>query len=323
MTEAPELSIGGGGSVTMMSKRSSASSRWFRPSAMITRPFGFGEHRRGVRVVVAEHRRDRRDELHGVGPEAGDQRGPERRAHPEGHDQRALGLRPGDQRQDRHQLGVDGQQRHRRAADPQLRRAADLAGLDGRDLVLPGLEELPALVGDARLVGLDEEPGPAWPARRSRSRRRRRPPAERDPARPRPGARGRCPSAALIGGQHDDDRGRAERRHEDERDRRGCRGSRPSCSSPSRQPGRRPAWPRVVAQQRRRGREGEPHHERHRQDDQDAEPNRAPTDSRGRAGSSDARLRRSRGSGRPREDRDGDLRSRGPGRDPRSAAGRR
>ena len=41
MTETPELSIGGGGSVTMMSYRWSVSSTWFRPSAMITCPFGF------------------------------------------------------------------------------------------------------------------------------------------------------------------------------------------------------------------------------------------------------------------------------------------
>ena len=40
MTETPELWIGGGGSVTMMSKASATSSRWFRPSATMTRPFG-------------------------------------------------------------------------------------------------------------------------------------------------------------------------------------------------------------------------------------------------------------------------------------------
>ena len=95
MTEAPELSIGGGGSVTMMSNRSSVSSRWFRPSVTITWPFGFAEDRVGVGVVVAEHLGTLRHELDRVGPQAGDQRAAERRAHPERHDERPLRIAAG------------------------------------------------------------------------------------------------------------------------------------------------------------------------------------------------------------------------------------
>ena len=45
----------------------------------------------------------------------GDQRRAERRPHPEGDDQGPFRLRSGDERQDRHELGVDRQQGHRRA----------------------------------------------------------------------------------------------------------------------------------------------------------------------------------------------------------------
>ena len=90
MTDTPELWIGGGGSVTMMSNCSSTSSRWLRPSAIMSSPVRVGEHRVRVVVVVAEHRRDRRHELDGIRPQAGDQRGPVRGSHPERHDERAF-----------------------------------------------------------------------------------------------------------------------------------------------------------------------------------------------------------------------------------------
>ena len=67
----PELSIGGGGSVTMMSNRSSVSSRWFRPSATITRPARVGQDGVGIGVVPAgTSPGTRRDELDGIGPQA-------------------------------------------------------------------------------------------------------------------------------------------------------------------------------------------------------------------------------------------------------------
>ena len=95
MTEAPELSIGGGGSVTMMSNRSSVSSRWFRPSAMMTRPSGSARTVVGIGVVEAEHVGDGRDQLDDIGLQAGDERRPERRPHPERDDQGALRIRAG------------------------------------------------------------------------------------------------------------------------------------------------------------------------------------------------------------------------------------
>ena len=81
----------------------------------------------------------------------------EGRPHPERDDQRALRVRAGDERQDRHQLGVDGQQRHRRAGHPQL----------GREWIWPAWTDAisssvdakswPPADPDVRLVRLDED----------------------------------------------------------------------------------------------------------------------------------------------------------------------
>ena len=100
-------------------------------------PVRVGEDVGGVVVVAAEHRRARDGhELDDVGCRPAISAAAERGAHAEGDDERPRRIRPRDERQDRHELGVDGQQGHRGARDPELRRRADLAGLDRGDLVL-------------------------------------------------------------------------------------------------------------------------------------------------------------------------------------------
>ena len=145
----------------------------------------------GVRVVVAEHVDDRRDELDRLDVQAGDQRRPVARPHPERDDQRLLRVRVRHQRQDRHELGVDRQQRHRRPGDPQLGRAADLSRLDRGDLVLGGREQ-PAV----RL--LRSSARSAAPARRAPARPPRSPARRSRRDRAVTVARGAAMSASAI-----------------------------------------------------------------------------------------------------------------------------
>ena len=80
------------------------------------------EDRARVGVEVAEHQRDRRDELDRVGLEAGDQRRRGRRSPSRTRrSARVFDVRPEHERQDRHELRVDREQRHRRPGHPQLR----------------------------------------------------------------------------------------------------------------------------------------------------------------------------------------------------------
>ena len=104
-------------------------------------PVGLREDRRRVRVEVAEHRRHGRHQLHRVRLQPGDHRAAEGRAHAERHDEDVRGLGPQDERQDRHELGVDREQRHRGPRHPQLPRA-ERPRLDRRDLVLARREDL-------------------------------------------------------------------------------------------------------------------------------------------------------------------------------------
>ncbi len=87
----------------------------------MTWPFG-SARTCAASVEPAEHLRHGRHELDGVGPSPAISAVAERRAHPERDRQRAVrDSGPEDERQDRHELGVDRQQRHRRAGDPELR----------------------------------------------------------------------------------------------------------------------------------------------------------------------------------------------------------
>ncbi len=92
MTEAPELSIGGGGSVTMMSKRLAAQLQVVAAVGHDDPAVGVSAVGLGIGVVVAEHVEHGRHELDRLGMQPGDERGPVGRAHPERDDQRVLGL---------------------------------------------------------------------------------------------------------------------------------------------------------------------------------------------------------------------------------------
>ncbi len=143
-------------------------------------PVGVGQDRRRVVVVDPEHRRHRRDELDRLRLQSGDERAAVGRAHPERDGGGRLRRRAGDQRQDRHQLRVDGQERHRGTRHPEVLGAVPVEPRPGPTRSRP------------RRSG-----GPFRPSARSgrptgrRSTRRRRRPR-------RPGRRARHPRSAIA-----------------------------------------------------------------------------------------------------------------------------
>ena len=276
-----------------------------------------GQDLRGIGVVVAEHLRHAGHEFDGVRREPVDERPAERRPHPEGDDERVVAGRSGDDRQDRHELGVDGQQRHRRAGDPQLRRRVDLAGLDGRDLVLARLEQASADRRDVRLVRLDEDTRPDG----GRDDDDRDEGADRgDPATGRPGARD--PGRARCRDSRSTSASPATRTGEPSNGMSTKGTSRlprmaPTVFVASSPPDSRAGVGGVVREQRRRGREGDAERDRDRQDDQHGRPDQR-----------DERVDRlARMSGRaarrgPARARPAPARPRSPGSPPAAGAGR-
>ena len=217
-----------------------------------------------------------RHELDGVGLDAGVQRGPERGPHPERDREPAVRVGPQHQRQDRHQLGVDGDQRHRRPVDPQLR-VAEPAGHDGGDLVLGrgehrallGLDQPGRRVGERRAPHEGDDDDDHEPGRDDRPGR-----PERRADRARPGEQVRADDD-VDDREDGEGRGRPDQRDDEEREheRRHDRARRVDGEQGA---GGRSLGPRLVAEQRGRRREREAHDDRGRQDDEGRGPGEVP-----------------------------------------------
>ena len=217
MTDAPELSIGGGGSVTMMSNRSvgRAPGGFGRPRRSRARSGPPGPRPRPGSTSRTSCGTDGTSSTASVLRPAISARA-ERVPIPNATTSARFDVRPGDERQDRHELRVDGEQRHRRAGDPQLRGRRfwpawtdAISSSSRRTACRPSTGSAPRSAA---------RPCPGACTRR-RSPRPRRPTAgggatlrgwpEREQDRRRP----HWSSASTH-----DDRRRADRRHQDERD---------------------------------------------------------------------------------------------------------
>ena len=151
-------------------------------------------------------------------------------------------------------------------------RRADLAGLDRRDLVLGRGEERPVLARRCR---------PRSAARRAPAGRRASPTSDHDhradrQRRQRPSAatidaRGPMPSATLPTARTTMIAGEPMRRHQHERDEQAA-DDRADRVDREQRPGFAAGGAGVVAEQDRRGREGDAQHDRHGQDDEQRRP---------------------------------------------------
>ena len=94
----------------------------------------------GIAVEPGKHVDNARDELDRVRLHASGQRSPEGRPHSKGDDESSIGVGTQHDRQQRHELRVDREGRHRASANPEPADPTQLACLDGGDLILRRLE---------------------------------------------------------------------------------------------------------------------------------------------------------------------------------------
>ena len=162
MTEAPELSIGGGGSVTMMSNRSVGQLEVVPAVGDDDPSVRVGQHRSprpGSRSRTCRARTGRARRRRSRSPAMSAERNAV--PIPNATTSARSDVGPGDERQDRHELGVDGQQGHRRARRPTARVSRG-SGPPGPTRSRPRSRRrsAPPASSDEGLVRLDDGAGP-------------------------------------------------------------------------------------------------------------------------------------------------------------------
>ena len=129
-------------------------------------------------------------------------------------------------------------------------------------------KSVPPRAAMQRLVGLGIAPADAaMTPRRRRSRGRPTTVGIATAAAPR--ARARCPSPTLVSAEHDDDRRRADGRHQDERDDQAAEDRAGRVRRQEQPPGRGPARARSSRSSADAVGNAMPEHDRHRQDHED------------------------------------------------------